>query len=66
MGEADPGGDDPSMVLLTDTRETLAQSPPDRYVALIERGFSPQTSAIIADAPVSLAAITLLLLPDRE
>lgn len=36
----------------------------DRYLELIELGFSPDTSAIVADAPVSVESITQLLLPD--
>jgi hypothetical protein len=36
----------------------------ERYLELIELGFSPDTSALVADAPVSLESITQLLLPD--
>lgn len=55
------------MVLLADEPRTLdSQSRLERYFDLIELGFSPATSAIIADAPVSLEAVTRLLLPDGE
>lgn len=55
------------MLLLAQTHETSdVEAPPDRYFDLIERGFSPETSAIVAEAPVSLADITRLLVPDRR
>jgi len=44
--------------------ESGSDEPLMRYVELLELGFSPDTSAIVADAPVSLESITQLLLPD--
>jgi hypothetical protein len=54
------------MVLLFDRPNTPDVAVLDRYSDLIERGFSAETSAIVASAAVPLAAITDLLLPDGE
>jgi len=35
-----------------------------RYADLVKLGFSPETSMIVADAPVALDIVTGLLLPD--
>ncbi len=35
-----------------------------RYADLVKLGFSPETSMIVADAPVALDVVTGLLLPD--
>ncbi|MGH2936431.1 MAG: hypothetical protein ACRDL2_18220 [Gaiellaceae bacterium] len=43
-----------------------AREDPDRlrYFDLVKLGFSPETSMMIAAAPVSLDSVTALLLPD--
>jgi hypothetical protein len=35
-----------------------------RYADLVKLGFSPETSMIVAEAPVALGTVTSLLLPD--
>jgi hypothetical protein len=35
-----------------------------RYADLVKLGFSPETSMIVAEAPVSLDTVTRLLVPD--
>ena len=35
-----------------------------RYAEFVRLGFSPETSSIVAAAPVALADVTSLLLPD--
>jgi len=35
-----------------------------RYADLVKLGFSPETSMIVAEAPVALGTVTGLLLPD--
>jgi hypothetical protein len=37
-----------------------------RYGDLVKLGFSPETSAIVAEAPVPLHTITRLLVPDAR
>jgi hypothetical protein len=37
-----------------------------RYADLVKLGFSPETSLIVAEAPVELASVTGLLLPDAR
>jgi hypothetical protein len=55
------------MVLLAEEPGTVESGVGlSRYFDLLELGFSPETSRIVADAPVSLEALTSLLLPDGE
>jgi hypothetical protein len=35
-----------------------------RYADLVKLGFSPETSMIVAEAPVALESVRTLLLPD--
>jgi hypothetical protein len=37
-----------------------------RYANLVKIGFSPETSMIVAEAPVALESVTRLLLPDAR
>ena len=66
MGEPLAGCDDLGMVMVAEHPLTVEPRSEEleRYLELIELGFSSDTSAIVADAPVSLESIRQLLLPD--
>ena len=55
IGPAEPGSTSPG-----GARDPLWL----RYADLVKLGFSPETSMIVADAPVALDTVTGLLLPD--
>jgi len=65
------------MAMLKERLRPIAQAGPDRasrgsegdplwmrYADLVKLGFSPETSMIVAEAPVALGTVTGLLLPD--
>ena len=65
------------MAMLRERLQPIAQAAPDqtspgreadllwmRYGDLVRRGFSPETSMIVAEARVALDTVTSLLLPD--
>jgi hypothetical protein len=77
VSERGRGGDALVMAMLRERLRPVAQAKPERqsrggdrdplwmrYADLVKLGFSPETSMIVAEAPVALDTVTSLLVPD--
>jgi hypothetical protein len=77
VSEQGRGGDALVMAMLTERLRPIAHVESERqpregegdplwmrYADLLKLGFSPETSMIVAEAPIALGTVTSLLVPD--